>query len=41
MTLFSYTIDVVAATDTDIHVYECWQHGRFQLSRDIPLKPTV
>jgi len=34
-------IDVVAAIDTDIHVYECSQHGRFQFSRDIALKPTV
>ena len=35
------TIDVSEATNTDIHVYECWQHGRFQFSRDIPLKPTT
>jgi hypothetical protein len=34
-------IDVSAATDRDIHMYECWQHERFQFSRDIPLKPTV
>ena len=34
-------IDVSAATDTDIHVYECSQDGRFQFSRDMPLKPTV
>jgi hypothetical protein len=33
------TIDASAATDADIHVYQCAEHGPFHFSRDIPVRP--
>jgi hypothetical protein len=31
-------IDEAIATDADVHVYLCPEHGRFDFSRDIPLR---
>lgn len=31
-------IDEAIATDVDVHVYLCPEHGRFDFSRDIPLR---
>ena len=31
-------IDMLVATDADIHVYQCAVHGRFHFSRDIPVR---
>jgi hypothetical protein len=34
-------IDISTATDADIHVYQCAQHGPFQFSRDIPMRAGI
>ena len=31
-------IDLKIATEADIHVYQCAEHGRFHFSRDIPVR---
>ena len=31
-------IDVATATDADVHVYLCAEHGPFHFSRDIPVR---